>query len=148
MAIKYSKLDHTKIQPKDIDAINKLLKQMSPDVQPINASKIENMISTYNALIHMAVDEETAEIIGIATLLHNEKFVAKFGTIEDVVVDERYRGQGIGKRLTEILIENGKVIGLSRIELSSRPHRIAANALYKKLGFEPRDTNIYRLNLK
>jgi len=148
MAIKYSKLDHAKIQQKDIDAINTLLKQMSPNVKPIDAKKIENMLSTYNALIHMAVDEETAEIVGIATLLHNEKFVAKFGTIEDVVVDEKYRGQGIGKRLTEILIENGKLIGLKHIDLTSRPHRTAANALYKKLGFEPKDTNVYRMMLE
>jgi hypothetical protein len=33
-------------------------------------------------------------------------------------------------------------------ELTSQPAREAANAMYQKLGFEKRDTNVYRLNLE
>ena len=33
------------------------------------------------------------------------------------------------------------------IHFTSRPHRTAANALYRSLGFIPRDTNVYRLSL-
>jgi len=64
--------------------------------------------------------------------------------IEDVVVDGRVRGQGVGAALTKRALELAVSRGARTVELTSRPHRVAANALYRKLGFEPRDTNVYR----
>lgn len=32
--------------------------------------------------------------------------------------------------------------------LTSNPTRIAANKLYQKLGFEQKQTNVYRMNLE
>jgi ribosomal protein S18 acetylase RimI-like enzyme len=37
--------------------------------------------------------------------------------------------------------------GAQKVDLSSSPWREAANNLYLKLGFEKRDTNMYRLYL-
>ena len=37
--------------------------------------------------------------------------------------------------------------GASRVNLTSTPDRLAANRLYQRLGFEPRTTNVYRLEL-
>ncbi|MGH9297111.1 MAG: GNAT family N-acetyltransferase, partial [Acidimicrobiales bacterium] len=34
--------------------------------------------------------------------------------------------------------------GSRNVDLTSRPSREAANKLYLKLGFEPRETNVYR----
>lgn len=64
--------------------------------------------------------------------------------IEDVVVDGRFRGKGIGAALTRRALDLAVARGARTVELTSRPHRTAANALYRKLGFEPRDTNVYR----
>ena len=64
--------------------------------------------------------------------------------IEDVVVSESSRGKGIGKSLTNKAIEVSAKLGAKTIDLTSRPSREAANSLYKKLGFQERQTNIYR----
>ena len=34
------------------------------------------------------------------------------------------------------------------VSLTSRPSREAANRLYQRIGFEPRDTNVYRFELE
>ncbi len=69
------------------------------------------------------------------------------GRIEDVVVDEAYRGQGLGKRLMEELIEHAREKGVRTLDLTSRPERVAANELYKALGFTHKETNVYVLKL-
>ncbi len=35
-------------------------------------------------------------------------------------------------------------VGTRGVDLTSRPSREAAKRLYRRLGFEPRDTNVYR----
>lgn len=148
MAIEYSKLDPTKINSKNLESLNNLLHQLSPDAKPIDATKISWMISKYNVLVHLAIDTETQEIVGMGSLLHNEKLTAKFGTIEDVVVNQDHRSQGIGRKITENLIEDGKKMGLRYIELTSSPIRVEANELYTKIGFQQRKTNVYRMALE
>ena len=64
--------------------------------------------------------------------------------IEDVVVDEAARGQGVGAALTQVAIEIATRRGARTVDLSSRPSREAANRLYQRLGFVQRETNVYR----
>ena len=68
--------------------------------------------------------------------------------IEDVVVDEDSRGQGIGERLVQAAIERAKTAGAITVDLTSRPSREAANRLYRRCGFVQRETNIYRLSIE
>lgn len=64
--------------------------------------------------------------------------------IEDVVVDQTARGQGVGEALSRRALELAAAAGARTVELTSRPSREAANRLYRRLGFEARDTNVYR----
>jgi ribosomal protein S18 acetylase RimI-like enzyme len=64
--------------------------------------------------------------------------------IEDVVVDEQVRGQGVGEALNRRAMEIALKAGAKTIDLTSRPSREAANRLYQRLGFTARETNIYR----
>lgn len=66
------------------------------------------------------------------------------GIIEDVVVDEAYRGQGIAEALTCEALSRSEAVGRRTVDLTSRPSRGAANRLYQKLGFQKRDSNVYR----
>mgnify|MGYP000013549106 FL=1 len=68
--------------------------------------------------------------------------------IEDVVVDEKYRGQGLSKQQVTHAVRSVKEQGIPLIMLTSNPTRIAANKLYQKLGFEQKQTNVYRMNLE
>jgi ribosomal protein S18 acetylase RimI-like enzyme len=67
--------------------------------------------------------------------------------IEDVVVDDAARGQGMGEALTLAAIERARQEGAKTVDLTSRPSREAANRLYQRVGFKPRQTNLYRFDL-
>lgn len=95
--------------------------------------------------IVFALDRD--RIIGAASLVEVCTLLGRKGLIEDVVVDKAYRGNGIGKTLMLELIAAAKLHGLRHLDLTSHPRRVAANKLYRSLGFEERETNIYRLML-
>jgi ribosomal protein S18 acetylase RimI-like enzyme len=67
--------------------------------------------------------------------------------VEDVIVDEAVNGQGIGAQLTHAMLDRARQLGCVSVDLTSRPSREAANHLYKKVGFELRETNVYRFDL-
>jgi ribosomal protein S18 acetylase RimI-like enzyme len=67
--------------------------------------------------------------------------------IEDVVVDAAVRGTGAGGALTRAAIEHARSLGAKTVDLTSRPAREAANRLYQRIGFEQRDSNVYRFRL-
>ena len=43
------------------------------------------------------------------------------------------------------MVEHARELGCRTVDLTSRPSREAANRLYQRAGFVPRDTNVYRL---
>ena len=63
-------------------------------------------------------------------------------------MDESARGRGIGEALTMRAVEIARDAGARSVELTSRPTREAANRLYRRLGFEERETNVLRLTLE
>jgi len=67
--------------------------------------------------------------------------------IEDVVVDKSARGKGVGVKLMEFSIAYVRNKNIKSINLTSSPDRVAANNLYRKLGFVQRETNVYRLTI-
>ena len=60
------------------------------------------------------------------------------GWIDELVIDERHRGQGVGKLLLEYLIGLARERGCRGMELDSAFHRLGAHAFYEELGFEKR----------
>ncbi len=56
--------------------------------------------------------------------------------LENVVVAEGMRRQGIGRKLLEYLIKTAKESGCYKIGLSSDRRRTAAHRLYESLGFD------------
>ena len=64
-----------------------------------------------------------------------------------MVVDEAARGRGVGEALNRHAIDRAGQLGAVTVDLTSRPKRVAANRLYQKIGFLPRDTNVYRLEI-
>jgi ribosomal protein S18 acetylase RimI-like enzyme len=64
--------------------------------------------------------------------------------VEDVVVDSSAGRRGAGEALTRAALELAGELGAQTVDLTSRPSREAANRLYQKVGFQARDTNVYR----
>ena len=63
------------------------------------------------------------------------------------MVDGSARGRGVGEALNRAAILRAREAGATTVDLTSRPSREAANRLYRRLGFEQRATNVYRLGL-
>ena len=64
--------------------------------------------------------------------------------IEDVVVDEAARGQGIGEALSIEALRLAQAAGAKTVDLTSRPSRVAAGRLYERVGFTERESRLYR----
>lgn len=69
---------------------------------------------------------------------------ATLGYIEDVVVDERARGQGVGEALVKQALQISAERGASQTDLLSGNHRPAAIRLYQRVGFQRFETNVWR----
>jgi len=67
--------------------------------------------------------------------------------IEDVVVEQDIRRQGVGRRLVLTALLHARRAGVKAVDLTSNPARMAANQLYIQLGFGKRSTNLYRCQI-
>lgn len=86
-------------------------------------------------------------IVGSLTLAFYAVPTGLKAWIEDVVVDDAVRGQGVGELLNRAAIDEARGRGAKDVSLTSRPSREAANRLYRRIGFDQRDTNVYRYQL-
>jgi ribosomal protein S18 acetylase RimI-like enzyme len=88
-----------------------------------------------------------AEIVGSLTLAVFRGPTGVRAWIEDVVVETSLRGTGIGAALVKAAITEARRAEARTVDLTSRPDRDEANRLYQRLGFDKRETNVYRLSL-
>lgn len=136
----------TQVTQKDLDAINALQSQLARSLwKPLTYAQLIDVVKDNNVTAMVARDG--GKIIGMGILAVFHGILGKHATLEDMVVDEAYRGQGIGVKMGQSLLEVAKKGRVVSIELTVRPEREAANKLYQKLGFEKRETNVYRLKL-
>ena len=101
-----------------------------------------------DANVHVYVIRDEGHIVATATLcvMHTLEFTV--GDVESVVVSSRCRGLGYGKALMTTLIEVAKKLNVHHIQLTSNPGRVAANRLYREMGFVRYETNCYKKILK
>ncbi len=59
------------------------------------------------------------------------------GILDTIVVDDRERGQGIGRALIREAVELCKKAGCHQVNLTSNTQRTRAHRFYESLGFEP-----------
>ena len=126
-----------------VDALNRLLPQLSSSAAPMTTTDVEAIVTSDASHLLFARDD-TGVTVGSMTLVVFRIPTGVRSWIEDVVVDEAARGTGAGEALNRAAIDLAYSLGARTVDLTSRPSRVAANRLYKKLGFVERDTNIYR----
>jgi ribosomal protein S18 acetylase RimI-like enzyme len=85
----------------------------------------------------------TSSIAGMLTLVIFRVPSGIRAHIEDVVVDRNLRNEGIARELMSAALRSAKEAGANGVALTSHPRRLAANGLYKNLGFKKWDTNLY-----
>lgn len=107
------------------------------------------MVQSKSSIVLVARDpDHGGRIIGSLTLAVFRIPTGVRAWIEDVVVDNTYRGRGIGEALTRAALERARQEGARTVDLTSRPTREAANRLYQRVGFKLRQTNLYRYDLE
>lgn len=133
--------------PSITQAFNDLLLQLNPKARTLIDGDVKKIIKEPSNSLFIAREAVGGKIVGMLTLVVLNALFAKKGVFEDIVVDKNYRGKGIATRLINEAINKARNEKLSCIDFTSRPEKVAANNLYQHLGFEKRDTNVYRIKL-
>ena len=132
-------------EPKEAyrSAVNNLLTQLSQNAKPMTIDEMTYMATCNEShLFFLCIDNK---IIGMSTLAVYRSPIGCKVWIEDVVVDRNFRGKGYGKLMILQVMELCRKRGEVTLMLTSRPSRVVANQLYQSLGFEKRETNVYKM---
>jgi ribosomal protein S18 acetylase RimI-like enzyme len=133
--------------PDMTESIGNLLIQLNPGSQKPNDESVKKAIERPGNHFIVAREIINNKIVGMLTVIIFDIFSGKKGSLEDLVVDENHRGKGIATKLMNYAVDFARKEGLARLDFTSNPKRVEANNLYQHLGFEKRDTNVYRINL-
>ena len=129
-----------------VEAFARLIPQLSKSSPAPTKAELQ-AIASHEACFLLVAREDGGTILGSLTLVVFPIPTAVRAWIEDVVVDDAARGKGVGELLNRRALEISAEHGAKTVDLTSRPSREAANRLYQRIGFEPRDTNVYRYSL-
>jgi ribosomal protein S18 acetylase RimI-like enzyme len=125
-----------------VAAFERLIPQLSSSSPPPSRDQLVELVENDDTVLFLAL--VNGQIMGILTLAFYRIPTGLKAWIEDVVVDDAARGRGLGAALNDAALNEARVRGAKDVSLTSRPAKEAANRLYKRIGFETRETNIYR----
>jgi GNAT superfamily N-acetyltransferase len=125
----------------DVSRILELYEQLTEDVQYLSPEMVNRVFTEINSSPRqeLLVAEHEGLVVGTLffqitpNLSHGARPWAVF---ENMVVDARYRGQGIGRRLIEYAFARCREAGCYKVQLLSHKKRLEAHRFYRSLGFE------------
>jgi ribosomal protein S18 acetylase RimI-like enzyme len=130
----------TAASPELLETIRALLPQLTEARTPPTLEELQEVVS--NQTLLLARDDDGG-ILGTLTFVLYRVSSGVKGRIEDVIVDESARGQGVGEALVREGMRLANEAGVLMLELTSMPYRQSANRLYRRLGFVRKPTNVY-----
>jgi ribosomal protein S18 acetylase RimI-like enzyme len=118
-----------------------LLRQLWPD-QQLDVAALEKLFGralNSDSQVYLCAINGT-KVVGFAslTIKNNLWRAANLRHIDELIVDEKHRGSGLGTQLLQEIIEHARRRGCVRVELDSSFHRKMAHAFYERNGFENR----------
>ena len=125
-----------------VEAFGRLLPQLSASAAPLDQESLGAIVEAPTNT--MLIARTGGVINGALTLVMFPLPTGLRAWIEDVVVDQSARGQGIGEALSLEALRLAQAAGARTIDLTSRPSREAAGRLYQRIGFKERDSRVYR----
>ncbi len=138
----------TEVTAELVAAFDRLVPQLSRTSPPPTESELEEVVATPGNVVFIArARGGEGAIVGSLTLVTFRIPTGVRAWIEDVVVDEDASRRGIGSALNRAALDAARERGCKTVDLTSRPSREGANLLYRRLGFEQRETNVYRYAL-
>ena len=128
-----------------VEAMDRLIPQLSSSNPPPGRTELAEIVASPATVLFVA--RHRGRIVGALTLVAFRIPTGVRTRIEDVVVDETVRGRRVGELLSEAALDRARRMGARSTDLTSRPARVAANRLYARMGFEQRESNVYRYTL-
>jgi len=126
-------------------ALAHLLPQLNDQLPVPTMDRLQAMVADPAVTVLLAKDGE--EVVGTTTVIvYTTPFWIK-ARLDEVGVDEAARGKGVGAALVTAALDVAREKGAQVAELQSGVQRDAANRLYQRMGFKPRETNVYRIVL-
>ena len=127
-----------------IAPIADMLAQLTAREYPFGEQELRAIVEDSASQLFIMRDDE--RIMGMLTLGHYTSPTGRKVWVEDVVVSADYRGKGLGRKLINHAIEYCREnLSPCTLMLTSNPARVAANELYRTSGFEPKQTNVYKM---
>ena len=137
---------HT-LTEKQVQHLLLLMQELNSELK-VSAEMIRKVAASQQSHLFV-LEKEDGGIVGTATLCVFESLLGLNANVEDVVVLTPFRGQHWGRTLMEYLIDYARrELKEVNIYLTSRPQRVVANEMYRTLGFERRETNVYKMAIK
>ena len=127
------------------EALASLLPQLNPALEGPTLAELAAVLA--DRAITVFVARENNAIVGTATVIVLATPARVKARIEDVVVDARSRGHGVGEALVSECVNVARKFGARVVEMESAVGRQEANRLYPRLGFVRRESNSYRKTL-
>jgi ribosomal protein S18 acetylase RimI-like enzyme len=141
----------SEITDETVKALGRLLPQLSRSAPPLDHAGLARVVGAGCNTVLVAraggAGGQPGEIVGTLTLAIFPIPTGVRAWIEDVVTDEMARGQGVGTALTLEALRLARERGARTVDLTSRPSREAAGRLYERLGFQRRESRLYRITL-
>lgn len=138
----------TEVDSELVEAVARLLPLLSRSAPAPTALALAEITSSPATRLLVARPDPGGSIVGTLTLVLFRIPSGVRAWIEDVIVAEETRGQGLGEALTRVAIDVAYHAGARTVDLTSRPEREAANRLYQRIGFKRRDSNVYRYEIE
>ncbi|MBF6059203.1 GNAT family N-acetyltransferase [Nocardia terpenica] len=132
----------TGVDEEIVEAFDRLLPQLSRSAERLDREALARLVSAESTTVLVA--RSGGRIVGTLTLVMFRLPSGLRARIEDVVVDSDARGRGIGAALTTEAMARAAAAGARTVDLTSRASRVAANRLYERLGFQSRESQVYR----
>ncbi len=132
----------TQVNESTVEVFKRLMPQLTGKDKHPSLEELQRVIQSDERFLFFATEE--GEVIGTLTLVFYPLPSGLKAWIEDVIVDEQARGKGVATALLKHALQVARDRGALKADLTSMPWRIAANNLYQKIGFEKRESNMYR----
>lgn len=135
----------TAVDDELVAAFETLIPQLSTSSPTPGRDLLTELVEGADTVVFLA--RLDGSIVGSLTLAFYRIPTGMKAWIEDVVVDDAARGHGVGRLLSEAALDVARERGAKNVSLTSRPSRESANRLYQRIGFQARETNLYRYDL-
>jgi GNAT superfamily N-acetyltransferase len=125
------------IRRQDVSGLVVLLGQLGyPATETAVHERLDYWLDDASSCLVVADDD--GALIGVAALgvLPMLEVTGKLGRLLALVVDERYRGRGVGQSLVMAVEERARAAGCVKMEITSSRYRTGTHEFYQQLGYE------------